>query len=548
MFVRYFSRSVVWVVLFVASQAAMAADAPRQWRVHELQLTAAKHYDDPLDWTRYRLRVSWLGPDSRKIDVDGFWDGERTWRVRFTPSASGRWTYQTTFSQNDDAGLHGHAGAINVTPPGDEHLVARHGGHLRVSANRRYLTYSDGTPFFWLGDTWWNCPSASVPPDVFQQLVDRRVAQGFTVFQAHGHRELWPGGPGAFDCLHRPSDDTVRYWRTLDRYYAYAEEKGLVGAIGFAGHSLLDPISLDDLERLWFYFMARYGAYPITSLITQEYNADIGKLAERLPKMLALGQFIHDCDPYGRAMTAHPWCLSRDRREAWNEPWYDFIMLQAGHRWYPGAKRYHDIYFGPTRKPMLEAEANYEGFRDDKFTVDDACIRRTAYSAIQTGSFGFTYGAQGLYAGVLDRAKPGPTYRWGPVLTWQEGLELAGGAQLQHLRKIYESVAWWKLEPLRGVAPASVLVKADGNAVYLLYYIGGAKLPPDAQLTAVPAGVQFEAAWLNPRTGAQMAVERRLVTAERGLTLPPAPDAGDWVLLLRRESAAQTAGAPTGGA
>ena len=523
--------------LLACASAVGAGDAVKsvgtQWRVAEFTFTATNDYRDPLDFPRAGLSAEFAGPDGRRLYIAGFWDGGRVWKVRFTPTCPGRWTYRTKFTTAEERGLHGREGELAVAPASDGNALRRHGGFVKVSANRRCLTYSDGTPLFWLGDTWWNCPSENVPLPAFKEMVDLRVKQGYTVFQAHGHRALVPDGPDVFQAVRSANADAIQYWREVDKYIAYAEEQGLIGVIGFAGHSLLDPVSLDDLKRLWQYYLARYGAYPLTFLITQEYNAAIGDLERRLPKMLALGQFIHEIDPYQRAMSVHPWCLSRDKREAWNEPWHDFIMLQAGHRWYPGAKRYTDIYRGPPVKPMLESEANYEGFEGPGFHVDAACIRRTAYSAIQSGCFGFTYGAQGLYAGVLSKERPLTTARWGPVLTWREALTLPGGAQMQHLRKCYESVAWWKLEPRPGAAPgSSVLVKADADRTYLLYYLPQGKVPAEARLTGVPKGATYRAAWFDPRGGQTTRLPEPLAAGADGLALPTRPDQQDWMLVL----------------
>jgi len=532
----------VWGVALVAwtcggqTVAAGDGDRPvRQWQPHELTFTATAEYADPFDAKANDFRAVFTGPQGQRWDLPGFWDGGRTWRIRFTPTAAGVWNYQTSFSDPRDRGLYGQQGRLEALPPGGETALRRHGGFLKVSSNRRYLSYSDGTPFFWLGDTWWASPSANVPLANFRRLVDYRVQQGYTVFQAHGHRALVDGGPEVFQALRADSPESLRYWREVDQYFAYAEEKGLLGAMGFAGHSLLDKISLDDLQRLWRYYLARYGAYPITFLITQEYNAEIGNLAERLPKLLALGAFIHQTDPYGRAMSAHPWCLSRDKRQAWPEPWLDFIMLQAGHRWFPGAKRYYDIYRDEIVKPVLESEANYEGFADAKFTIDAAAIRRTAYTAIQCGCFGFTYGAQGLYAGVLSKDKPLTTARWGPVLTWDEALTLPGGAQMQHLRACYEAVEWWRLAPRLGAVPgADILAQADGQRTLLLYFIADGKRPADSRLVGLPAGASFRGAWFDPRDGRQTAIEKALVADAQGLPLPVAPDGQDWLLVLRQ--------------
>ena len=125
-----------------------------------------------------------------------------------------------------------------------------------------------------------------------------------------------------------------------DRYIAYSEQRGLIGVVGFAAHAILDRYDIQHLKRLWRYFLARYSAYPITFLITQEYNADLGSKSTRVKKLLQLGHFIRATDPYRRAMSIHPWHHVRDTREAWSERWYDFVMLQAGHFGVPACASY----------------------------------------------------------------------------------------------------------------------------------------------------------------------------------------------------------------
>ena len=58
-------------------------------------------------------------------------------------------------------------------------------GFLKVSGNGRYLTYADGTPFFYLGDTHWilaherfDTSNAPGVPSQFKYIVDKRVSAG----------------------------------------------------------------------------------------------------------------------------------------------------------------------------------------------------------------------------------------------------------------------------------------------------------------------------------------------------------------------------------
>lgn len=500
---------------------------------------------DPFDFEKAKFSATFVGPDKTRVEVPGFWDGGRMWKIRFTPPQAGEWSCLTSFSNAADGGLHQRRGRFHADAPDtttSTNAVRQHGGFLRVSEDRRTLTFTDGTPFFWLGDTWWAAPSAAMPFENFRRAVDTRVAQGYTVFQAHGHRPLFPdargAGMGALEATSKPDAETLRYWREVDRYYAYADEKGLVGAVGFASASHLDRHSLPELKRLWHYHIARHGAYPITFLITQEYNMDPDERAAKIPELIALGQFIKDTDPWKRAITAHAWVHTRDRGQAWNEPWLDFIMLQAGHKRTMSGKFYRSLWPRTPAKPFLEAEANYEGFASDTLTVDAARIRDTAYVAMQCGSLGFTYGAQGLYAAVLDRAKPGPTAKWGPVKTWEEGLQLPGGAQMQHLRACYESVEWWKLQPLpNAVEPAANLfVKAGGTETALVYFPAKVKVAPKTRFVGLPATSRYAAEWFDPRTGERTKVGAASTTDAKELVLPSRPDEQDWMLILRRET------------
>ena len=46
------------------------------------------------------LRVVFTSPLGETNEVDGFWDGGRTWRVRFSPDQPGRWKFRTTCSDS----------------------------------------------------------------------------------------------------------------------------------------------------------------------------------------------------------------------------------------------------------------------------------------------------------------------------------------------------------------------------------------------------------------------------------------------------------------
>jgi hypothetical protein len=79
-----------------------------KWHRWELSLTSSVTYTNPLQQAEMRvLFVSPLGETNR---VYGFWDGGKTWKVRFKPNFPGRWQYLTMCSDTANLGLNGHTG------------------------------------------------------------------------------------------------------------------------------------------------------------------------------------------------------------------------------------------------------------------------------------------------------------------------------------------------------------------------------------------------------------------------------------------------------
>src|SRR5579871_356809 len=60
---------------------------------------------------------------------------------------------------------------------------------LKVSENKRFLVYSDGRPFFWLGDTAWEL-FHRLNREEADRYLENRARQGFTVVQAVAVAEL----------------------------------------------------------------------------------------------------------------------------------------------------------------------------------------------------------------------------------------------------------------------------------------------------------------------------------------------------------------------
>jgi hypothetical protein len=158
-----------------SSDAAQVADSVHAWDVFELEMTAEKELSSPYvdslpEGSPGFVSVTFQREDGeakgQQLKVTGFWDGGRTWRIRFAPPASGEWSYR---SSSTDPGLDGQTGGFRCIEwtDAEQQENATRRGFVRVCKDGprsgRYFEYADGTPMRWLsfmakflrGIDWW---------------------------------------------------------------------------------------------------------------------------------------------------------------------------------------------------------------------------------------------------------------------------------------------------------------------------------------------------------------------------------------------------------
>ena len=160
----------------IPSEAAVpASESGHTWQRWEHALTSTRPYESP--YAHVILRVTYTGPAQRTLRTYGFWDGGNVFRIRCAFPAPGTWQWETECSDISNTGLHHQRGKVEVTPYRGAHALFRH-GFLKVSANRRYLTFGDNTPFLWTGDTAWQSRvsrAADSPASDRLNMVDSRA-------------------------------------------------------------------------------------------------------------------------------------------------------------------------------------------------------------------------------------------------------------------------------------------------------------------------------------------------------------------------------------
>ncbi len=168
---------------------APAFAATHVWEKQEITLTSAREFSNP--YTDVTVWLDLSGPGFNKR-VYGFWDGERTFKVRLLATAPGAWSWRSG-SNPPDSGLAGRRGgftAVEWTEAEKQQNPLRR-GFLRATPNHHALEQADGTPFFVLGDTWWATGTNRYkwydddrerpigPGAGFKDYVRYRKAQGF---------------------------------------------------------------------------------------------------------------------------------------------------------------------------------------------------------------------------------------------------------------------------------------------------------------------------------------------------------------------------------
>ena len=100
---------MTWMLACLALCYTVTASAAeyraQQWRPIEIVLTSSVTYDNPFQ--DVDVTATFVGPAHTVIQRPVFWDGGRTWKVRFAPPQTGKWKMTTTATDAANKGLHG---------------------------------------------------------------------------------------------------------------------------------------------------------------------------------------------------------------------------------------------------------------------------------------------------------------------------------------------------------------------------------------------------------------------------------------------------------
>lgn len=452
--------AAVVLMLAVTTASASSSSVSTASRMFEKTFESRKQYADPFNDVDVDVIFS---KDGQSWRVPAFWRGGQKWTVRFAPAVPGEYAYRYESTDRSNADLNGQEGRITIAAYDGSNSLLKH-GMLQVSANKHHFEFADGTPFYWLGDTWWTGLSDRLSWEGFKQLTADRKAKGFTVVQIVAGLipplEFAPVDPGYRNeggAVWDPKFQQInpRYFDYADRRIQHLVDEGLTPAIVGAWAPILRQTGIPAMKKHWRYIIARYGAFPVFWIAGGEVYDPPQTLAENLKGFAALARvpgwnevvkYIRETDPYRHPVSVHDMVQVPSLE---NEGLTDYYLFQCGHsnwRSIPTAlERLHQYYSnGEFTKPIVIGEIGYEKLGGTNL---EDFQRAVFWLVMLNGAAGHTYGANGTWA-VYTPDKSLHRMQWS-FMTWQEGMNFPGSYQLGIGARLLQQYPWWQFQPHR---------------------------------------------------------------------------------------------------
>jgi len=341
-----------------------------QYDIYEIKLTTNKSYGNP--FADVTVTGTFYDPAGGSVRMKGFYDGDRTWIVRYRPDSRGvhRYDIGSSPANSDLTGK----GAIQALP-------SRPGNHGPMYRDGPFLTHADGSDHYHIGATAFGLLWDKNDPQDPIGWLNRYLAKGINYYRIANNiywgtgcwaadgtgwegccGEAWANGcwlgTCAWETFPFPADPTYRashghppmdftkfsleHFRRLDAVMKHLLKNNAYAEIVFMGNGygyLDDQWVANDpkIAPMLDYFIARTAAYP--NMIFEVANE---------PR--------HGCEPeacYKKSMDWANWIMSRVKSSArWIPVAYDAQWVDdpawlpdpeyhAEWKYYPGVSHRH---------------------------------------------------------------------------------------------------------------------------------------------------------------------------------------------------------------
>ena len=494
----------------------------KTWVANELTIISSKTYKDPFNDVDVDLVLT---NGNVSYTIPGFWDGGNVWRVRFTCTSAGEWTYTTKCTDTTNTGLHNKTGKLNCTNYVGTLDIYKH-GFLQIKENTRYFSYADGTPFFYLGDTHWGLGRESLA--MVKETAKTRAEQGFTVYQSEpigssfdftDSKTVTVADIAGFRANDKKFQEIANYGLVhvnaslfypdemqtfIDNHGGYSTKVLGYGAKKGKAYTFYD-ISDETkaaLEKICRYWVARYSAYPVMWTLAQEVDNDFfwedksnmhghEQWGLKNNPYRYVAEYMGKYDPYKSPLTAHQEGSSMTTstnsafRDVSTHTWW-------ASQWKPSMKgdttvldRAAEYYNNGQGKPYVVYESYYCMLETKNFGA-----RAQAYMGYLSGFCGYGFGAHGgwLYGGnyVADKdADCGVDIvtieeKAAGTKDWKGALALESSIQLGYMRRFFTDKIgnWYDLVPrfsdqdylTRATGAFAVMSSAEDASKAVIYF------------------------------------------------------------------------------
>lgn len=458
-------------------------------------------------------RVEFRSPGGETNSVPGFWDGNKTWRVRFLPEVPGRWSYRAICSDTNNAGLHGQGGEFLCIAGARGNRFDEHGS-IRAARDGNYFEHADRTPLFLTTEVAWDLVRHSKPADLENHL-HARADQGFTAL-------AWTLAPGKDErkrtalLTDAPGGIDLDFFQRLDAKVDAITRAGLVSVIvpSWEISPSRDAAQEAQVISLLRHALARWSANPVVWVIAVESDST----AANLGRWRRIGQETFANGTHGPVLLlpgASHWLWDEFREESWLAG----LAFQTTHlksedalQWFLTGPLASEWKRTP-RRPVMNLWPAGESTDAAKPTARNL-----------------------LWWGLLLNSPAGVSAQLRADASTSETSPFTDGGAALIASQVMNTIEFHKLRPAPGILAAQpgsesplefISAAATEKQDVLLIYTPRSRTV-SLRTSAIPA--RHSDVWINPRTGERLTA---VAVVAQATAKYQSPGAGDWVLLIQ---------------
>jgi len=439
-------------------------------------------------FTDYDIKGVFCGPGGEITEVNGFYDGDGVYRVRFMPGLVGKYTFEIsgTFSDKKFSGEF-------------ESIPASEGNHGPVRVHGYHFRYEDGTPYYPAGTTCyvWNHQSPELQAQTLDELRNGWFNKmRFCVFPKHylfnfHEPQSYPyeGKPCLLDwtdfegyppCGNLEGNEwdfyrfNPQHFRNVERSIKQLMDLGIEADLIVMhpydrwGFSCMQP---DQDDLYWRYVVNRFSAYRnVWWSLANEHDF---MPAKKVADWERYADIIVKNDPYHHLRSIHNGTVLYDH----TRPWITHCSIQRVDTY--KTTEYVDQYRIRYGKPVVMDEICYEGDIDQGWgNISAQELTRRYWEAAMRGGYA-THGE--TYVGHDD------------IYWWSHGGKLHGEspARIRFLTEIMTQTPGDGLRVLENRSWDEVAGVSETDPGYRIYYYGVNR--PSSRLFMMPEGEKWHA-------------------------------------------------------